>query len=73
MIVLLLILGITLFPSEQMQEFGRHSNGSNAYVFISAQECDSGLKSSGYAYTPKDHIVLKQVNLDGTVDLPACQ
>ena len=36
-------------------------------VFAYVEDCDSGLRGSGYAYAPGGSIMLKQVNRDGTV------
>ena len=71
-VVLIVLLGLVIFPSEEIKEFGRHSNGVQEYVFVTSKACPSGLRKSGYSYAPGGHVVLKQKNLDGTVSEPVC-
>jgi len=64
---ILFLVGIGFYNSDGMSEFREHSNHTAQYVFAYVEECESGLRDSGYAYAPSGSIVLKQVNRDGTV------
>jgi len=64
---IMLLIGIGFYNSDDMSQFREHSNHNAQYVFAYVEECDSGLRESGYAYAPSGSIVLKQVNNDGTV------
>lgn len=67
MAVMLIIIGLMIFPSEEMAEFRKHSNGNANYVWVEAVECETGLKESGYSFAPSGRVVMKQVNDDGSV------
>ena len=67
-----IILGLMASPSEEIIEWRKQSNGSDTFVIVDAIECQSGMRQSGYSYAPAGHVFIKQANLDGTVDLPAC-
>ena len=62
-----ILLGLGIYNSDAMSEFRTHSNHNPEYVFAYVEECDSGLRGSGYAYAPSGSVVLKQVNRDGSV------
>ena len=64
---LVILLGLGIYNSDAMSEFRTHSNHNPEYVFAYVEECDSGLRGSGYAYAPSGSVVLKQVNRDGSV------
>ena len=64
---LVFLLGLGVYNSDAMSEFREHSNHNPEYVISFVKECESGLRSSGYAYAPAGSIMLKQVNRDGTV------
>ena len=64
---ILFLVGIGFYNSDGMSEFRELSNHNAQYVFSYVEECESGLRDSGYAYAPSGSIVLKQVNRDGTV------
>ena len=64
---IMLLIGIGFYNSDGMSQFREHSNHNAQYVFAYVEECESGLRESGYAYAPSGSIVLKQVNDDGTV------
>jgi hypothetical protein len=70
---ILIVLGLMLFPNDEMVEFRKNSNKNAEYRFVRTIECEEGLRPSGYAFTPKGRVTLKQVNEDGTVDLPVCK
>jgi hypothetical protein len=63
----LLVLGVIVFNSETVTEFRAHSNGNPKYVVSYVKDCETGLRSSGFANAPVGSVVLKQVNLDGSV------
>ena len=50
-----------------MSEFREHSNHNPRYVISVVEDCESGLRTSGYAYAPSGGIMLKQVNKDGSI------
>ena len=62
-----ILVGLGIYNSDAVSEFRAHSNNNPQYVFAFVEDCDSGLRDSGYAYAPAGSIVLKQVNRDGTV------
>ena len=62
-----ILLGLGIYNSDAMSEFRTHSNHNPEYVFAYVEECDSGLRGSGYAYAPSGSVMLKQVNRDGSV------
>ena len=62
-----ILLGLGIYNSEAMSEFRTHSNHNPEYVFAYVEECDSGLRGSGYAFAPSGSVMLKQVNRDGSV------
>ena len=64
---LVILVGLGIYNSDAVSEFRAHSNNNPQYAFAFVEECDSGLRDSGYAYAPAGSIVLKQVNRDGTV------
>ena len=64
---ILFLVGVGFYNSHGMSEFREHSNHNAKYVFAYVEECESGLRDSGYAYAPSGSLVLKQVNRDGTV------
>ena len=68
------ILGLMLLAtqSDSYQEFSKHSNGMDEYVFIQSRPCETGLRDSGYALSFTGSIMLKQVNEDGTVSDQIC-
>lgn len=68
------ILGLMLLgtQSDAYQEFSKHSNGMDEYVFIPSRPCETGLRDSGYALSFTGSIMLKQVNEDGTVSDQIC-
>ena len=68
------ILGLMLLgtQSDTYQEFSKHSNGMDEYVFIQSRPCETGLRDSGYALSFTGSIMLKQVNEDGTVSDQIC-
>ena len=61
-----------MFPTEGMQEFMRHSNGVYEFELVSSEQCETGLRSSGFALAPFKSVTLKQKNLDGTVSENVC-
>ena len=62
-----ILAGLGIYSSDAVSEFRTHSNNNPQYVFAYVEDCDSGLRDSGYAYAPGGSIILKQVNSDGTV------
>ena len=62
-----ILVGLGVYNSDAVSEFRAHSNHNPEYVFAYVEECDSGLRNSGYAFAPSGSIMLKQVNRDGTV------
>ena len=64
---LVILLGLGFYNSDALSEFRAHSNHNPEYVFAYVEECESGLRSSGYAYAPAGSVMLKQVNRDGSV------
>ncbi len=62
-----ILVGLGVYNSDAFSEFRAHSNHTPEYVFAYVEECDSGLRNSGYAFAPSGSIMLKQVNRDGTV------
>ena len=62
-----ILVGLGVYNSDAVSEFRAHSNHNPEYVFAYVEECDSGLRNSGYAFAPSGIIMLKQVNRDGTV------
>ena len=66
-VALVILLGIGVYNTDAMSEFRAHSNHNPEYVFAYVEDCESGLRGSGYAYAPAGSIMLKQVNRDGTV------
>ncbi len=69
----IIFFGLVIAPPAGLQEFGKHSNGSGKYVFVDAAPCSTGLRDSGFAYVPSSNVILKQVNLDGTVGRDICK
>ena len=63
----IILLGLGVYNSDAMSEFRTHSNHNPRYVISFVDDCESGLRSSGYAYAPSGGIMLKQVNKDGSV------
>ena len=66
-VAFVILLGLGIYNSDAMSEFRVHSNNNPQYVFAYVEECESGLRTSGYAYAPAGSIMLKQVNRDGSV------
>ena len=64
---LVILVGLGIYSSDAVSEFRMHSNNNPQYVFAYVEDCESGLRSSGYAYAPAGIIMLKQVNRNGTV------
>jgi hypothetical protein len=64
---IMFLIGVGFYNSDDMSQFREHSNHNAQYVFAYVEECESGLRESGYAYAPSGSVVLKQVNSDGTV------
>jgi hypothetical protein len=64
---LAILLGLGVYNSDAMSEFREHSNHNPHYVISFVEDCQSGLRSSGYAYAPSGSIMLKQVNKDGSI------
>ena len=64
---LVILAGLGIYNSDAVSEFRAHSNNNPEYVLAFVEDCDSGLRDSGYAYAPAGSIMLKQVNRDGTV------
>ena len=62
-----ILVGLGIYSSDAVSEFRAHSNNNPQYVFAYVEDCESGLRDSGYAYAPGGSIMLKQVNSDGTV------
>ena len=62
-----ILLGLGVYNSDAMTEFREHSNHNPQYVISFVDDCESGLRSSGYAYAPSGSVMLKQVNEDGSV------
>ncbi|XDZ65263.1 hypothetical protein AB8880_10055 [Alphaproteobacteria bacterium LSUCC0684] len=71
--ILVLALGLFLFPTEEMKEFSKHSNGMAEYRFVAAKTCDTGLRDTGFAFAPSGNVYLKQVNTDGTIAPEVCR
>ena len=67
MAAFVILVGLGVYNSDAVSEFRAHSNHNPEYVFAYVEECDSGLRNSGYAFAPSGSIMLKQVNRDGTV------
>ena len=66
--VLLGVFGfLAIGTSDGVQEFAKHSNGSNSYSIIAPRACTSGLRETGYSWSLGGGIILKQNNLDGSV------
>ena len=63
----MILLGLGVYNSDVMTEFRQHSNHNPHYVISVVNDCESGLRTSGYAYAPSGSIMLKQVNKDGSV------
>jgi hypothetical protein len=74
MLALITILGMVIIsPPGEIKAFSQHSNGVAAYEFIKLKPCETGVRRSGYTYSPiGGSVVLKQKNPDGTVTIPAC-
>ena len=64
---LVILVGLGIYNSDAVSEFRAYSNNNPEYVVAFVEDCDSGLRDSGYAYAPAGSIMLKQVNRDGTV------
>ena len=64
---IMFLIGVGFYNIDDMSQFREHSNHNAQYVFAYVEECESGLRESGYAYAPSGSVVLKQVNSDGTV------
>ena len=62
-----ILVGLGIYSSDAVSEFRTHSNKNPQYVIAYVEDCDSGLRRSGYAYAPGGSIMLKQVSRDGTV------
>ena len=62
-----ILVGLGIYSSDAISEFRTHSNNNPQYVFAYVEDCDSGLRESGYAYALGGRIMLKQINRDGTV------
>jgi len=62
-----ILVGLGVYTSDAMSEFRAHSNHNPQYVISFVDDCESGLRASGYAYAPSGSIMLKQVNKDGSV------
>ena len=72
MAILVILLGLMVFPTEEMAEFRKHSSGSGKYVWVETVECSSGMRRSGYSYAPSGSVFLKEVSEDGTLEMPVC-
>lgn len=70
--LLVVALGLFFFPTEGMKEFRKHSNGMAQYEFVTAKDCGTGLRDTGFAFAPSGNVYLKQVNTDGTVAPEVC-
>jgi hypothetical protein len=57
--------------SDGVQEFAKHSNGSNSYDIVAPRSCSSGLRETGYSWSLGGGVMLKERNLDGTSG-PVC-
>ena len=64
---IIFIMGLGVYNSDAMSEFHEHSNHNPHYVLSYVEDCQSGLRSSGYAYAPSGKLMFKQVNRDGSV------
>ena len=62
-----ILVGLGVYGSDAMSEFREHSNHNPRYVIRVVEDCESGLRTSGYAYAPSGGIMLKQVNKDGSI------
>lgn len=59
-------MGLLLISqTDAMQEFSKHSNGSQNYAIVWTSPCDQGLTESGYAMPVGKTVVLKQLDEDG--------
>ena len=72
MAIIAIILGFMVFPSEEMIEFRKHSNGIGKFVLVESVECSTGSRSSGYSYAPGGRVMFKEVSEDGSVEIPVC-
>lgn len=63
---------IAIVKTEPYQEFSKNSNGMDEYKWVSSTPCETGKHETGYAFAPFGSVVLKQVNLDGSVTEPVC-
>ena len=73
MIIAILAVMLISIQSDAYQEFSKHSNGMQEYVFVESRPCETGLRDSGYAISVTGNVMLKQVNEDGTVSDQICQ
>lgn len=72
MAALLILSGLIFYTeSDVIQDYVRHSNGSDRYELVWATPCNTGLHESGYALTLSNKVFLKQVSEDGAVG-PVC-
>ena len=66
-----LIIGIfglmALTLSDDVQEFVKHSNGSDQFTIVMPRSCETGLRESGFTWSLGGNMVLKQNNPDGTI------
>lgn len=60
-----MVFGIS--QSESFREFNYHGSGNPEYVLVHQLECASGLRATGFAFTPTDTVLFKQLNVDGSV------
>jgi len=56
---------VMLSQTDAMQEFSKHSNGSQNYAIVWAAPCEEGLKDSGYAMPAGSLVMLKQLDDEG--------
>jgi len=69
------IIGIFSFlalgMSDGVQEFSKHSAGTQSYKIVTPRACTSGLRETGYSWSLGGGIILKEQNLDGSIG-PVC-
>lgn len=53
--------------SESFREFNYYGSGNPEYVLVHRIECASGLRGTGFAFTPTDTVLFKQLSVDGSI------
>lgn len=73
LVVMMIVLGFMVFPSEEVVDFRMNSSGTGEYAFVDSVKCSTGLRQSGYSYAPTKNVFIKEVSEDGAVEEPVCE